>query len=91
MRHFGAISGVDKDSGVYIPDFSRLAAAFGIRYMRVETPGDLDELLPQLTPQAEPVMVDLQIERSENRGPSVRTTMGEDGVPYTTPLSEISW
>ncbi len=91
MRHFGATSGVDTKSGLYIPDFSGLAAAFGIRYVRVETLAELEEWLPRLTPGAEPVMIDLQIERSENRGPSVKTIMGEDGKPSTTPLSEISW
>jgi acetolactate synthase I/II/III large subunit len=91
MHHFGAISGVDAESGVYIPDFCRLAAAFGLRYIRVETPAELDACLLGLTPRAEPVMVDLQIERSENRGPSVKTVMSENGKPFTTPLSEISW
>ena len=91
MRHFGSVSGVDGESGLYIPDFCRLAAAFDLRYLRVETPAELEACLPRLTPCAEPVMVDLQIERSENRGPSVKTIMGEDGKPFTTPLSEISW
>jgi acetolactate synthase I/II/III large subunit len=91
MRHFGAVSGADVESGLYIPDFCRLAAAFGLRYLRVETPAELDAYLPTLKASAEPVMVDLQIERSENRGPSVKTVMGDDGKPFTTPLSEISW
>jgi len=91
MRHFGAVSGVDRESGLYIPDLCKIAAAFGIRYVPVETLKELDALLPQLAPDAPPVLVDLKIDRFEYRGPSVKTIMGENGKPSTTPLSEISW
>lgn len=91
MRHFGSVSGVDAESGLYIPDFCRLASAFGLRYLRIETLEELGACLPRLTPDAEPIVIDLQIERSEDRGPSVKTIMGDDGKPFTTPLSEISW
>jgi acetolactate synthase-1/2/3 large subunit len=90
-RHFGMVSGVDRESGLYIPDFARLAEAFGLRYAALETLGALDALLPQLSAQDTPILVDLAIEQFEYRGPSVKTTIGADGKPSTTPLSEISW
>ena len=90
-RHFGIVAGVDRESGLYIPDLSKLAAAFGLRYVAIETLDALDELLPKLDAGAPPVMVDLKIERFEYRGPSVKTIMGADGKPSTTPLAEISW
>jgi len=91
MRHFGAVSGVDRESGLYIPDLCKIAAAFGIQYVPVETLKELDALLPQLAADAPPVLVDLKIDRFEYRGPSVKTIMGENGKPSTSPLSEISW
>jgi acetolactate synthase-1/2/3 large subunit len=90
-RHFGYVCGVDNDSGVYIPAFDKLAHAFGLNYVAVDTPDALDALLPLLTPEQNPILVDLKIERFEYRGPSVKTVIGADGKPYTTPLSEIAW
>jgi acetolactate synthase-1/2/3 large subunit len=91
MHHFGAVSGVDRDSGVYLPDFAKIADAFGIRYILVETPDALDSLLPRLSADATPIFIDLKIDRFEYRGPAVKTMMGEDGKPFSTPLSEMTW
>lgn len=90
-RYFGTASGVDEESGLFIPDFAKVAAAFGIRYVRVQSLDALDVLLSQLTPEQDPVMVDLIIERCEYRGPSVKTMIDENGKPYSTPLAELTW
>jgi len=90
-RHLGMVSGVDRESGLFIPDLSGLAKAFGVRYVAVETLEALDALLPRLGVEDPPILVDLKIEQSEYRGPSVKTVMGVDGKPSTTSLSEITW
>jgi acetolactate synthase-1/2/3 large subunit len=90
-RHFGAVSGVDGESGLYLPDLSKIAGAFGLCYKSVATLEELDALLPHLTQEKPPVMVDLKIDKFEYRGPSVKTLMGADGKPSTTPLTEINW
>jgi len=91
VRHFGMVSGVDKESGVYIPDFKKIAAAFGLRYKLIDSLDSFDALLPSLGAQDDPILVDMRIPNFEYRGPSVKTIMGADGKPSTTPLSEISW
>jgi acetolactate synthase I/II/III large subunit len=90
-RHFGMEAGVDANSGVYIPDFAAICAAFGLRYESVKSLQDLDRLLNALDQDSGPALLDMQIPNFENRGPGVRTTMGPDGRPVTTPLAEISW
>ena len=90
-RHFGAVVGADHASGVFIPDYGRVAPAFGLRYLRVESLAELDRLLPTLQSDAPPVFVDLIIDPSESRGPAVRTVIGADGRLSSTPLSEIQW
>jgi acetolactate synthase I/II/III large subunit len=90
-RHFGILTGVDADSGVYIPDFSRICQAFGLRYESVRSPEQLAHLLPALADDAPPVLVDMHIPNFEPRGPGVKTVMSPDGKPSTTPLAEISW
>jgi len=90
-RHFGILTGVDADSGVYIPDFRKVSQAFGLHYEAVNSLDDFERLLPALGSECEPVLVDMHISRFEPRGPGVKTIMGPDGKPSTTPLSEISW
>jgi acetolactate synthase-1/2/3 large subunit len=90
-RYFGQVSGVDRETGLYIPDLAKLAEAFGLCYVLVQSLGALDALLTKVTPDDSPVLVDLRIEKFEYRGPSVSTKIDKDGKPYTTPLSELSW
>lgn len=90
-RYFGKASGVDRESGLFIPDLSQLAQAFDIRSVRVQSLKELDALLPSLNAEGSPIMVDLRIEKSENRGPSVKTMLDKGGKPYSTPLAELNW
>ena len=90
-RHLGFTCGIDRTSGVYIPDYEKIAGAFGLRYRVVRTPDELDALLPELSRDDDPVLVDLKLTNFEPRGPGVKTVIGEDGKPYSTPLREISW
>jgi acetolactate synthase-1/2/3 large subunit len=90
-RFFGGVSGVDTESGVYIPEFNKICAAFGIKYLSVTTPGELDALLPALGRDDPPLLVDLKIDQFEYRGPAVKTIMDQNGKPSSTPLAEITW
>jgi acetolactate synthase-1/2/3 large subunit len=90
-RHFGAVAGADRATGVFIPDFADLAQAFGLAYRRIDSPAELEALLPSLQSDAPPIIVDLIVERSEYRGPAVKTVIDVEGRPSSTPLSEISW
>lgn len=90
-RYFGNVSGVDRETGLYIPDLAKVAEAFNLRYILVQSLDALDAVLAKVTPDDKPVIVDLRIEKYENRGPSVKTTIDKDGKPYTTPLAELSW
>jgi len=90
-RHFGALGGADRESGVFIPDYARVAPAFGLPYLRIESLAQFDALLPTLTADAPPVFVDLMIDRGESRGPAVQTVIGADGRLSSTSLADISW
>ncbi len=90
-RHFGMVSGVDTDSGLLIPEFSGLCRAFGLRYESARTLVELERLLDSLKDDDPPLMIDMHIPKFEPRGPGVKTVMGADGQPSTTPLREISW
>ena len=91
QRHFGAVFGSDDESGVSIPPFDQLSAAFGLPYRKVETLAELDAFLAAYDPKAPPIMVDVMVSRSEPRGPTVRTITHPDGRLSSTPLAEIDW
>jgi acetolactate synthase-1/2/3 large subunit len=90
-RHFGDTYGADADSGLTIPSFEALSAAFGLPYARMQTVADLDDFLAAYDPAAPPIMVDVMIGRSEPRGPSVKTIVHPDGRLASTPLEDIAW
>jgi acetolactate synthase-1/2/3 large subunit len=90
-RFFGGVTGVDEASGLYIPPYEKLCAAFGVRYVSIATPGELEALLPKLGAEDSPLLVDMLIDQFEYRGPGVKTTMDANGKPSSSPLSELNW
>jgi acetolactate synthase-1/2/3 large subunit len=90
-KFFGGIAGVDAGSGLYIPPYEKICAAFDIDYTCIFTLAELSALLPTLAADAKPLMVDMRIDQFEYRGPGVKTIMSADGKPSSTPLSELNW
>jgi acetolactate synthase-1/2/3 large subunit len=91
QRHFGATYGTDAASGVAIPSYEMLSQAFGLPYLKVETPAQLDAVLEDYDPSDPPVVIDVMIGRSEPRGPAVKTIVHPDGRLASTPLKDIAW
>lgn len=91
IRHFGHADGAGPDTGVFIPDFAALAAAFGLAYTKVSSLKALKDLIPTLKRDAPPVIVDLNVNRAESRGPTVKTLIDQDGKIRSSSLADISW
>lgn len=51
--------GTDPDNGVSCPDFARVADCFGIQYMRIENPGQLDVVLGEMLAHSGPVLCEI--------------------------------
>lgn len=51
--------GTDKENGVGVPDFKRVAECFGIKYMRIETDGELFAGLERLFGEREAVLCEI--------------------------------
>jgi acetolactate synthase-1/2/3 large subunit len=91
QRHFGAVYGSDAQSGVSIPSYKGVAAAFGLTYRRVATQAELAAVLAAYDPAGAPSVIDVIISRSEPRGPAVKTIVHPDGRLASTPLKDIDW
>jgi acetolactate synthase-1/2/3 large subunit len=91
QRHFGGKYGTDEESGVSIPSYEAISAAFGLPYVRVETPAELEAFIAGHDDGDPPVVVDVIVPRSEPRGPAVKTIVHPDGRLASTPLKDIDW
>jgi acetolactate synthase-1/2/3 large subunit len=91
LRHFGHASGADRASGVFLPDYRAISAAFGLTYERIDSLAGLDALLARLTPDLPPLVVDLIVDRSESRGPGVKTHIDTEGRITSSSLADIAW
>jgi len=90
-RHFDSLGGADAGSGVFIPRFRKLADAFDLNYKSASTLDELERLLPELSPDAPPVIVELFLDSPEPRGASVATVIDADGTIRSTPISDLRW
>ena len=91
LRHFGHADGAGPDTGVFIPDFATLALAFGLDYAKVDSLKALQDLIPNLSREAPPIIVDLLVDRTESRGPTVKTVIDADGKIRSSSLADIGW
>ena len=91
LRHFGHADGAGPDTGVFIPDFAALAAAFRLAYAPVRSLNELTSLIPTLSREAPPIIVDLHVSRNESRGPTVKTIIEADGKIRSSSLANIAW
>lgn len=91
VRHFGVTMGADQESGVFIPDYGAVCAAFGLDHHRIDSPSALAALLPGLGGTAKPQVIELMVARSEPRGPSAKTLIDENGKITSSSLADISW
>lgn len=61
-----------------LPDFVKLAESFGIRGLRVETKGGLDDAINTLLTHEGPVLVDVQVEQEECCFPMIPSGASHD-------------
>ena len=54
-----------------LPDFVKMAEAFGAVGLRVEDPANLDDVIEEMIDTPRPVIVDCRVERSENCFPMI--------------------
>ncbi len=54
-----------------LPDFVKLAEAFGAVGLRAEKPGDMDDVIKEMIAVKKPVIVDVRIDKTENCFPMI--------------------
>lgn len=81
----GRYTAVDFASGLFFPDYEKLAAAFGLDYLAIKTNSDLENI-PSILCTSKPYLCDVQIDPNARITPMLRFGKGlEDLHP---PLSD---
>ncbi|MDR0715811.1 MAG: thiamine pyrophosphate-binding protein [Azoarcus sp.] len=87
--NFGRLTGADESSGLRLPDLSRLAAAYGVPYARIEKHAGLENALADILNAEGPILCELAARTDEARIPRVMTRLDARGLPETSPLEDL--
>ena len=86
----GRYVGTDAASGVSCPDFSRLASAFGIPAWIIRTWEDFDRVLPEISAQDGPCVVEVFMHPEQWFYPKLSLAAQKDGSLISPPLEDLS-
>jgi acetolactate synthase-1/2/3 large subunit len=85
---FGSVVGATPASGVDFPDFSAVAAAYGLPSARIRGPGDLPEL-DDLLRRDGPALVQVDVDPAQSFEPRIKSRMLADGTFSTPELDDM--
>ena len=86
----GFFVGSEAGSGVVLPSFEKLAAAYDLPYFRLSTNQELDEKLPEIFAVNGPVVVEVMLDPFEELGPKAASKRLPDGTMVSEPLDNMA-
>ncbi len=86
----GKFMGSEPGSGVILPNFEKLAAAYGFPYFRLRNNQELDAKLPEIFALAGPVFVEVMLDPFEILGPKAASKRLPDGTMVSEPLDNMA-
>ena len=91
QAHFQGFSvGCGPDSGVTFPDFGKVAAAFGLGYVRAQTHDDMRAAIAQTLATPGAVICEVFVDKAQQFAPKLSSRRLEDGTMRTAPLEDLS-
>lgn len=86
----GRYIGTGPDSGLHMPDFTRVADAFGLPSMRIDTPAALGEGIARALASGGPLLCEIMLRGQEVLAPKVAAVPRPDGSIISMPLEDMS-
>lgn len=86
----GHYSGTDQKSGVSCPDFSAVAAAFGLPSFQIRTWNDFDVVIPQVQAHDGPLICEVFMHPEQLFVPKLSLAIQADGSLVSPPLEDLS-
>lgn len=85
----GRFIGTDSTSGVSFPDLEKIAAAYGLRYFRMDKIDMMQEQFAEILADDEPVICEVMSVRDQAVMPSVSSKQLEDGRLVSAPIEDM--
>jgi acetolactate synthase I/II/III large subunit len=85
---FGTVIGASPKSGVEVPDFAQLAAAYGIRSERISGKNDL-QCFDGVMSDDGPAVIHVDVDPAQGFEPRIKSRMLPDGAFYTPELDDM--
>ena len=86
----GRFVGSEAGSGVVLPSFEKLAAAYGLPYFRLANNQELDAKLPAVFATKGPALVEVMLDPFEVLGPKAASKRLPDGSMVSAPLEDMA-
>ena len=86
----GHFVGSEAHSGIILPDFEKLAAAYGLPFFRLSNNQELDQKLPEILATKGPVLTEVMLDPFESLGPKAASKRLEDGRMVSAPLEDLA-
>lgn len=76
-------------SGLTMPNISKVAEAYEFKSYRIHNNKELDEMLPEMMADDEPLLCELMVLPEETVSPRVKAIVGENGKMMSGPLEKM--
>jgi acetolactate synthase-1/2/3 large subunit len=87
--YFKRLTGADATSGLTLPDYGKVAAAYGIEAVRIDGPDGLVETIRRVLESPGPVVCEVVVKPDEPRAPRVSSMQRPDGSMESMPLENM--
>ena len=89
-NYFGGPNiGCDSSTGIFVPDYRKVASAFGLQTALIEDQSDLRCAVRRVLQTRGPVVCDVRVLPNEIRSPRVTSTQRPDGSFVSKPLEDL--
>jgi acetolactate synthase-1/2/3 large subunit len=86
----GAYLGCDIETGLGLPDWKHIAAAYGLKFLRLDTPETLKEDIGQILEDNEPCFIEVKIDPDQTYFPKITSRILPNGTMASNPLHLMS-
>ncbi len=90
MLFNGNYSAVDKNTGIVLPDYMKVAKAFGYENFRIKTWSEFDFYFPRFMNHKGPSICEIYMPSEQEFIPKVKGVVQKDGGMFAPPLEEMS-
>lgn len=80
----------DPESGLTLPDFKKIADAYGLKYVKIENHRGIKEKLQEILELTEPVLCEIMLDPDQFTLPKLSSAVNADGKIVSKPLEDLA-